>query len=173
MYKSIITFCTLLVYVVIVSCNNNKPQPLSKDITKSAIIINGKKDSVINNPQKKYGNATVAEPCVKCLIQAIQRTANYKASVASSAASGVNYIVNWEQGAPPADRTGKHSTTNALRLDVTKSDHPGDTIASFIYNNAVSKLFFVNNGNNVELSINEADLMLIRNKCFWGVTSSK
>jgi hypothetical protein len=163
----------LLLFAACLSCNNNKPKPTSNDITKTVVAVNGKKDSVVNNPQKNYGNATVAEPCVKCLIQVVQSTYKYKASVKSSPAAGITYIVNWAEGTPPADTSGKHSNTNALRLDVLDKGASKDKIASFIYNNTLSKLFFVATNNNIEIKLAEMDLRLIRNRCYWGVASSK
>jgi len=107
----------LLCCIVCNSCNN-KPKAVSADVTKTAVTVNGKKDSVSNNPKKNYGNATVADPCVKCLIKVIQSTADYKTAVASKSANNISYVVNWAEGANTGDTTNKRSATNGLKLDV-------------------------------------------------------
>lgn len=162
-------FCVICCY----SCNSDKPKSVSDDITKTEVTVNGQKDSVINNPQKKYGNATVAEPCVKCLIQVIQNTIDYKVAIASKSTKDLKYIVNWTETSPPPDTSIKHSTTNGLKVDILEKNDANTKFASFIYDNSTSKLYFVlNNGKN-EVNLNKADLKKIRNKCYWGVASSR
>lgn len=163
----------LLYYIVCVSCNNNKPKPASEDVTKTAVTVNDHKDSVTNNPEKKYGNATVADPCVKCLIQVVQSTEEYKTAVIAKSAGNLNYIVNWVKGATPGDTTNKRNVTNALKLDVMEKGVVNNKIASFIYDNSLSKLYLAGNGKNTELKVDTIAIKKIRMKCFWGVASSK
>jgi hypothetical protein len=162
----------LLCYIVCSSCNN-KPKAISADVTKTAVAVNGKKDSVSNNPKKNYGNATVADPCVKCLIQVIQNTADYKTAVASKSANNISYVVNWAEGANTGDTTNKRSATNGLKLDLMEKGTANNKIASFIYDNSLSKLFLVADSHNIEVKVDSISLKKIRNKCYWGVASSK
>lgn len=171
MSRSLLIMIALLI-IVCCSCNN-KPKPVSNDITKTAVTVNGKKDSVINNPQKNYGNATVAEPCVKCLIQVIQHTVEYKASMASKSINKIKYVVNWAEATQPANVTNKRKTTSGLKIDVVEKETPDNKIASFIYDNSRSKLFFIDNSKETDVKIDKSDLKNIRNKCYWGVSSSK
>ncbi|MEO6632077.1 MAG: hypothetical protein ABIN13_10160, partial [Mucilaginibacter sp.] len=85
------------------ACNHSRPKPISNDVTKTAVSVNGKKDSVINNPQKNYGNATVSEPCVKCLMEIIHATNNYKLITASVPSQNISYEVNWITSSKPVD----------------------------------------------------------------------
>jgi hypothetical protein len=163
----------ILYYIVCVSCNNNKPKPTSTDITKTAVTVNCHKDSISNNPEKKYGNATVADPCVKCLIQVVQGTEEYKAAVIAKSAGNLNYIVNWVKGADTGDTTNKRSVTNGLKLDVMEKGAVNNKIASFIFDNSLSKLFLAGNSKNIELKVDSNAIKKIRMKCYWGVASSK
>jgi hypothetical protein len=173
MLRSVVKISALLlVYIVCNSCNN-KPKAVSGDVTKTAITINGKKDSVINNPQKNYGNATVAGPCVKCLIQVIQSTGEYKKAVASKPATAISYVVNWAEGANVGDAANKRSSTNGLKLDVMEKGAARNKIASFIYDNSLSKLFLAGNKDNIEVKVDSISLKKIRDKCYWGVASGK
>jgi hypothetical protein len=171
MSRSLLIIAVLLI-IVCSSCNN-KPKPISNDVTKTTVTVNGKKDSVINNPQKNYGNATVAEPCVKCLIQVVQHTVEYKASIASKSVGEIKYVVNWAEATQPENVTNKRKGTNGLKIDVVEKETPNDNIASFIYDNSSSKLYFIDNGKETDAKIDKRDLKNIRNKCYWGVASSK
>jgi hypothetical protein len=171
MSRSLLIMAVLLI-IACCSCNN-KPKPVSNDITKTAVTVNGKKDSVINNPKKNYGNATVAEPCVKCLIQVVQHTVEYKASMASKSISEIKYVVNWAEATQPTNVTNKRKVTNGLKIDVVEKETPDNKIASFIYDNSHSKLYFIDNSKKTDVEIDKSDLKNIRNKCYWGVASSK
>ncbi|MEB0262711.1 MULTISPECIES: hypothetical protein [unclassified Mucilaginibacter] len=166
----------LLVPVIIIlmaSCQNNKPKPTSAD-GKTTITINGKKDSVLNNPEKNYGNATVAEPCVKCLIKVIQTTPDYKKIVANKAADKISYVINWDNGDKATDSINtKHTPINSLKIDVVENTTVKNKLASFNYNNKLSKLSFMSDDTVIDEKISEPSLKTIRNKCFWGVASSK
>ncbi|RYU92518.1 hypothetical protein EWM62_03545 [Mucilaginibacter terrigena] len=172
MYRSILPLWIMLC-VAFISCNNNKPKPVSDDITKTAVTVNQKKDSVINNPKKNYGNATVAEPCVKCIIGVIQKTIDYKVVTSSRSTKDIYYVVNWIEGAQPQDTTNKKKATNSLKVEILEKNATNPKVASFIYDNSLSKLYFeLNNGKN-EVNIDKAELKLIRDKCYWGVASAK
>lgn len=173
MSRSIVKISALVLYYIVCSSCNNKPKAVSADVTKTAVTVNGKKDSVRNNPKKNYGNATVADPCVKCLIKVIQSTGDYKTAVASKSVTNISYVVNWAEGANTGDTTNKRSTTNGLKLDVMGKGATNNKIASFIYDNSLSKLFLVGNNHNTEVKVDSISLKNIRNKCYWGVASSK
>jgi hypothetical protein len=172
MYKSSCYFAAFAVLLICGSCNNPKPKPVSTNIAKTTVCVSGKKDSVINNPQKKYGNATVAEPCVKCLIEVVQTTPNYKAAVAKTPINRINYVLNWTNGTTMADTANSRSATNALKLDVVDKVLK-NSIATFIFDNSLSKLFNLSKGHKIELKIDSNGLKKIRTKCFWGVASGK
>jgi hypothetical protein len=160
-------------YMVCFSCKNNKPKLTSTDATKTAVTVNGKKDSVSNNPEKKYGNATVADPCVKCLIQVVQSTEEYKAAVTAKSAGDVNYVVNWTKGKNTDNTVNKRGVTNSLQLDVMKKGDATRKIASFIYDNSLFKLYMLGKSVNSVIKVDTIAIRKIRMKCFWGVASSK
>lgn len=169
---SIIT--VIMFFTALAACNRNKPKPVSSNIVKQAVLVNGKKDSVINNAKKNYGNATVSEPCVKCLIQVVQSTNDYKTSIAGVSPKNMIYNVNWVQAEGLQDTTNGKGSTSALRLDVVKKGSNNKVLSSFIYDNSLGKLYFLNNVSNNgrnELKINQIALKRIRNACYWGVAS--
>jgi hypothetical protein len=173
MYKLSGYFAAFAFLITCSSCNNAKPKPVSNNISKTAVCVSGKKDSVINNPQKKYGNATVAEPCVKCFIEIVQTTPNYKAAVANAPSNMISYVLNWTKGTTKADTANNRSATNALKLDVVNKSIKGSVLATFIFDNSLSKLFTIHKGSKIELKIDKVDLQKIRDRCFWGVASGK
>ncbi|QHS57017.1 hypothetical protein GWR56_16255 [Mucilaginibacter sp. 14171R-50] len=170
--KKPILIIGLSLCIASISCNNHKAKPVSNDIAKTAVTVNGKKDSVINNPQKNYGNATVAEPCVKCLLDIIQKTTDYKSLVASRQAKDITYKVNWVESSQPQDTTNKRPATNGLKVDIMEKSARDPKIASFIYDNSSSKLFFEVNKGKTEVKVDNPGLKMIRQKCFWNVASS-
>jgi hypothetical protein len=48
-------------------------------------------------------------------------------------------------------------------------------ISSFIYDNSLARLYFIDNklNNQMEVKISDNDLKRIRNGCYWGVASSR
>lgn len=52
MSRSIVKISALVLYYIVCSSCNNKPKAVSADVTKTAVTVNGKKDSVRNNPKK-------------------------------------------------------------------------------------------------------------------------
>jgi hypothetical protein len=174
MSKSVSIITVIVFFIALTVCNRNKPKPVSSNIVKQAVLVNGKKDSVINNSKKNYGNATVSEPCVKCLIQVVQSTNNYKTSIAGVAPKKMIYNVNWVKAEGLQDTTNGKGSTSALRLDVVEKGLNNKLLSSFIYDNSLAKLYFLKNESkksNNELKINEIALKKIRNACYWGVAS--
>ena len=109
-------FFVALVTIGLSACNQEKAKPkaVSKDITKTTVVVANKKDSVYNNPEKKYGTATVSDPCVKCLLQVIQGSKSFKANTASLSAQDINYTVNWVKATDPALQPDTSDKTNAV-----------------------------------------------------------
>jgi hypothetical protein len=160
--------------IVFASCNQNKPKPVSKNLTKTAVLINNKKDSVINNPKKNYGNATIAEPCIKCLIQAVQADSHYKASINGIPAKNLLYIANWVTTGNVADTANSKSATSGLRLDVVDKVSNDKKLASYIYDNSLARFYYLQKNSSVkkiQVNANDASLKRIRNACYWGVAS--
>ncbi|TSD66579.1 hypothetical protein FFF34_004005 [Inquilinus sp. KBS0705] len=175
MIRSIFTVIALGILLLLASCKQNKPKPVSKDINKTSVVVNGKKDSVINNSYKNYGNATVAEPCVKCLIQVIQNDAHYKQSIVSKPVNTIKYVVNW-MPSEKADTAKRRGATSAIKVDVIDKAGAERKLSTFIYDNSLAKIYFVDyTANNTKIEVNtEANtLKRIRNSCYWGVSSSK
>ncbi|MFD0767254.1 hypothetical protein ACFQZI_20530 [Mucilaginibacter lutimaris] len=173
MNKLTLYFMLPAIILLSVSCQNNKPQPTSTD-GKTAVTVNGKKDSVLNNPAKNYGNATVAEPCVKCVIKIVQATAHYKMIVANKDAGKISYVVNWDSSDRSTGSThAKDTTINSLKIDVIENNAEKNKLATFKYDNNLTKLQFVSDDAVIDEKISDSDLKLIRNKCFWGVASNK
>ncbi|MEO3403693.1 hypothetical protein AAFN85_07305 [Mucilaginibacter sp. CAU 1740] len=166
-----------LVFCAVMACKQPKSQSVSNDTSKTAVAVDGKTDSVINNPGKKYGNATVAEPCVKCLLQVIQDSKSYKENTEDVPAQDINYTINWVKASAPAlsaDSTGK---ANGIRVDVKKDENGEDThLCSYVYNNTSGTMYLLNSENKYQhevSSITPAILKKIRNSCYWGVASGK
>lgn len=167
---------TLLLFAAVLatSCNNNKPKPISKNITKTTVTVDGKKDSVTNNPQKNYGTATISDPCTKLLLQNIQSSDNFKSLTAGKQASSISYTINWVKAAEPKMRSNGGKITNGIEVAVNeKKGQTKNKIGSYIYNNEDAKLYDVNkDGQYDELDkVDSVALKQIRNGCYWGVAS--
>jgi hypothetical protein len=174
MSKLVSIITVVVFFIALAACNRNKPKPVSSNIVKQAVLVNGKKDSVINNPEKNYGNATVSEPCVKCLIQVVQSTNSYKTSIAGVAPQSMIYNVNWVKAEGLQDTTNGKGSTSALRVDVVEKGSNNKTLSSFIYDNSLTKLYFLNISSKsakIELKTDSVLLKKIRNACYWGVAS--
>lgn len=172
-------FFILLTAIATSACNQPKakPLPVSKDITKTAVQVAGKKDSVFNNPQKNYGPATVAEPCVKCLLQVIQDSKSFKDNTASLSSQDINYTVNWVKASDPSLKPDTSNKTNAVRVDVKKIEDGEDKkLCSYVYNNTDGTMYLINAQNKMEHAVSSITpelLKKIRNSCYWGVASGK
>jgi hypothetical protein len=172
LFKPCIYFCFLIISIV--ACQQSKPKLASKDISKTTVTVGGKKDSVINNPHKKYGAATVGDPCVKCLLAVIQESKSYKENTVGLSPQNINYTINWVKASAPAlsDTSNK---TNGIRVDVKKDENGEDTrLCSYVYNNTSGTMYLLNAENKYQReisSITPAILKKIRNSCYWGVAS--
>ena len=169
--------CFCIMMMALSACEHARPKPISKDITKTTMQVAGKKDSVINNPQKNYGTATVAEPCVKCLLQVIQASKSYKQNTASISSQNITYIVNWIKASAPAEPASKSNMTDGLKIDVRKNeDGEEHNLCSYAYNNKTGTMYLLNNEGEYQQpisSITSEILKKIRNSCYWGVASGK
>jgi len=158
------------------ACNHPKPKPVSNDVTKTAVAVNGKKDSVINNPQKNYGNATVSEPCVKCLLDVVQNAGSYKKSTNGISPQSIIYDVNWITSKKPLDLGDDIQIINGMRIDVEqKAGDRRKNISTYAYNNAEGRVYLSVGAKKYEIdtSVGDTSVKKIRNACFWGVSSAK
>jgi hypothetical protein len=175
MMNKIHSLIPLIVAVVLSSaCNQNKPKPLSKNITKTTVVVNNKKDSVINNPQKNYGSATISDPCAKLLLQNIQASDSFKTITAGKTPSNITYTLNWVKAETPKIRSNGSKITNGIEVVVNdKSSGAKNKIGSYIYNNQDAKLYYINNSNQYDEmdKVDTTALKQIRNGCYWGVAS--
>lgn len=160
----------------LMACNQSKPKPVSNNITKTTVTVNGKKDSVINNTEKNYGNATVSEPCVKCLIGMIQQTKNYKVATAAAEPQNIIYNVNWITSSKPVALGDGSKIINGMAIDInSKDDGTLKKLTTYLYNNENAQVYLLNAANKftADSKIDSASLKRIRNACFWGVPSAK
>jgi hypothetical protein len=163
-------------FIVLAGCDRSKPKPISNNITKTTVVVNGHKDSVINNPQKNYGNATVSEPCVKVLIGVIQLTKNYKMLTTKVDPQNLIYNVNWITSSKPVAIGDNGQIVNGMAVDIKlKDDGSQKKLTTFLYNNENARIYMLNSQNkyDVDSKVDPASLKQIRNACFWGVASSK
>jgi hypothetical protein len=169
----------LPIAIALTACTQQpaKPKAVSKDITKTAVQVDGKKDSVYNNPDKNYGPATVGEPCVKCLLEVIQQSKSFKDTTANLASQAINYTVNWVKAADPQPKPDTSTKTNAVRVDVKKIEDGEDKqLCSYVYNNVTGTMYLINKQNKLEHAVSNITPQLlkkIRNSCYWGVASGK
>jgi hypothetical protein len=168
-------FCVLI--IALCACSNSKSKPVSNDISKTTVLVAGKKDSVINNPQKNYGTATVADPCVKCLLQVIQTSKSYKENTVSVLPQNITYTVNWIRASAPAEPENNSKVTNGLKVDVRQNeDGEEKKLCSYVYNNENGSMYLLDSQNKYQQevsSVTPAILKKIRNSCYWGVASGK
>jgi hypothetical protein len=160
----------------LICCNRSKPKPVSKDITKMTVTVNGKKDSVINNPEKNYGNATVSEPCLKCLLRVIHKTDRYKKLTSAIPPQNIIYDVNWITSSHPMDIGNDTKIVNGMAIIINwKEGGIPKKVTTFLYNNENARLYLLNNQNKFDsdVLISDTSLKKIRNSCFWGVASAR
>ena len=178
LYPMPLRHCILLACATIVlfACKHFKPKPVSDDITKTTVTIGGKKDSVINNPEKNYGNATVSSICVKCLLGVIQNTDSYRQLTAHPAQKNIVYDVNWITSKTPV-AIGRFGTiVNGMQVAV--NENAGGlkkTLTTYLYNNE-NAAFYLKSGDNSYNKVLNADsvsLQKVRRSCFWGVASDR
>ncbi|WCT14762.1 hypothetical protein [Mucilaginibacter jinjuensis] len=174
MMKNIHSFTLLLFAAAVVASCGNNPKPISKNITKTTVTVNDKKDSVINNPQKNYGTATISDPCTKLLLQNIQASDHFKSLTAGKPAASISYTINWVKAAEPKMRSNGGKITNGIEVAVNeKKDKTKSKIGSYIYNNEDAKLYNANKAGQYDVldKVDSAALKQIRNGCYWGVAS--
>jgi len=174
--KNLMYLFAITAVTVVAACNNGKPRPVSTDVTKTAVAVNGKKDSVINNPQKNYGNATVSEPCVKCLLKVIENAGSYKKATSGIAHQAIIYNVNWITSKKPLDLGGNVQIINGMQIDVEqKTGNEKKNISTYAYSNAEGRIYLSVTAGKYQIDQNVSDTSLkkIRNACFWGVSSAK
>jgi hypothetical protein len=167
---------TGLLLAGLAACDHPKPKPVSNNITKTVVTVNGKKDSVINNPEKNYGNATVSDPCVKCLLQVIQKTDSYKKITAQIPQQKIIYDVNWITSTKPKEIGDGSKIVNGMEIDVNEKTNSKPTaITIFLYNNATARFYLLNSEHKFDndAQVDTVSLKKIRNSCFWGVASAK
>lgn len=169
--------CIGIISITFFACDQSKPKPVSNDISKTAVQVARKKDSVINNPQKKYGAATVADPCVKCLLQVIQTSKSYKEKTASVSPQDITYTVNWIKASAPAEPADGTTTTNGLKVDVRENNNGEEKkLCSYLYNNQSGSMYLLDSQNKYQREVSSVTpeiLKKIRNSCYWGVASAK
>jgi hypothetical protein len=166
----------IFILMMVAACNHSKPKPISNNITKTTVTVDGKKDSVINNTQKNYGNATVSEPCVKCLIAVIQNTDSYKKLTGALPPQKIIYAVNWITSTKPRAIGNRNRIINGMAVDVNqKTGTETQRMITYLYNNADSRLYLINSKNKFDggITVGDTSLTKIRNSCFWGVASAK
>ncbi len=169
----------LVISIVTTACSQPEKKPLSvsKDTTKTTVQVVGKKDSVINNPQKHYGSATVGDPCVKCLLQIIQESKSYKESTINLSPQDINFTVNWVKASDPALTPDTSNKTNGVRVDVKRIEEGEDKkLCSYVYNNTNGTMYLINGQNKLEHAVSSITpdlLKKIRSSCYWGVASGK
>ena len=167
---------TVWTAALLTSCRHSRPKPVSNDITKTTVTVSGKKDSVLNNPEKNYGNASVSDICVKCLLQTVQATGSYKKAIQNKSPRKIIYDVNWITSKAPKDLGNGKQIVNGMQIDVNdKSGNKPHTVASFLYNNEDAQFYLRDKQNNYTLDskVDSLTLIKIRNSCFWGVASAK
>jgi len=162
-------FVLLSFFIGLTACDHSKPKPISNNITKTTVVVNGKKDSVINNPQKNYGNATVSEPCVKVLIGVIQLSKSYKTLTIKVDPQNLIYNINWITSSKPVAIGDSGQIVNGLAIDIKlKDDGSQKKLTTFLYNNENAQIYLLNSQNkyDVDSKVDPALLKQIRNACF-------
>jgi hypothetical protein len=160
--------------VILLACNHSADKPVSNNITKTTVTVNGRKDSVLNNQEKNYGNATVADPCVKCLLAIIQQSSDYKTATAKASAKSIIYAFDWITSKTPQQINGGQINSGMRVSVMQKTGDQKDNLAIFLYNNENSKLYNKEAKTATDtISIDSISKKRIRNSCFWGVASSK
>ncbi len=163
-----------LLYILTAACTH-QPKPISKNIAKTTVSVDGKKDSVINNPQKNYGSATIPDVCAKTLLQNIQATPTFKHITSGINSVNLDYVINWVKAENPGLKSNGGKITNGIQVAVIrKTENAKQKLGSYIYNNADGLLYYVNNKNQFDkLETDSNALKQMRNGCYWGVASHK
>ena len=165
----------LFVLCIAATACTHSPKPISKNISKTTISVDGTKDSVINNPQKNYGTATIPDICAKTLLAYIQTEAGFKKITNGISAANLDYIMNWVKAENPELKSNGGKITNGIQvLIMNKAGKPTQKLGSYIYNNEDGQLYFINTKNQFDkLNADSNALKKMRNGCYWGVASHK
>jgi hypothetical protein len=156
-----------------VSCRH-KPKAESKDYTKIRVADNGHKDSVIDNKPRLY-NASIPDPCLKCVIAAVRNTGQLNQYVTSPDSSKITYEVDWASG-PKLKDSLKTAGSGLIVHVFRKLPAKKDTLATFTFDNVTGQMYFISDRGGSHQQIIKLDSISrikIRNSCFWGVASSK
>src|ERR1700753_1857195 len=159
--------------LLIIACNHTKPKPVSDDIHKQAVSVNGTKDSVINNSKQNYGNeATVSSPCVKCLLGIIQKNDAFRKLTVGIPPANVIYNINWITSKNPVEIDSTIKINNGMSVKVQQKNAGAlQMLVTYLYNNQNSRFYLLNRQNKYDhdVAIDSLSLKLVRNSCFWGV----
>ena len=163
----------LLAIVLSGSCRH-KQKAESKDYTRVKLVDSGHKDSVIDNKPRLY-NASIPDPCLKCVIAAVRNTSQLKQYVTSPDSSKIVYEVDWASG--PKLQDSLKTAGSGLIVHVLKKN-PGkkDILAVFTFDNVTGQMYFINDhGGSYQqlIKLDTNSRLRIRNACFWGVASGK
>jgi hypothetical protein len=166
----------LYVLVSLAACNS-KPKPVSNNIHRQAVTVNGKKDSVINNSRQNYGDvATVPDVCIKCLLAIIQQTGHYQKFTLAVPSQNIIYNINWITSSNPVDIDSSLKINNGMSIKLQLKDGGSPKmLATYLYNNQNARFYLLNTQNKYDedVKVDSASLKSIRQKCFWGVASAK
>ena len=164
----------LLVYAcwisLILSACHHQPKAESKDYTKVKVSDSGHRDSVVDNKARLY-NASIPDPCLKCIVAAVRQTARVQPYVSAADSSKIIYQVDWSSG-PKLDDTLKKAGSGLL-IHVFKKGNPGTLLAAFNFDNVKGRLYLINNQKQHQVVLDSTTRLKIRNSCFWGVASGK
>ena len=164
---------SLFAFVLSSGCRH-KEKAESKDYTKVSIADSGHKDSVIDNKPRLY-NASIPDPCLKCVIAAVRNTAQLKQFVTSPDSLKIIYEVDWASG--PKLKDSLKTAGSGLIVHVFKKvSVKKDMLASFTFDNVTGQMYFINDhgGSHQQLiKLDSISRLKIRNACFWGVASGK
>jgi TATA-binding protein-associated factor Taf7 len=160
---------TLLAIILLDSCRH-QPKAVSKDYTKVTVSDSGHRDSVVNNKQRLY-NASIPDPCLKCIIAAVRNTDQIKKFTGTADSSQVIYQVDWASG-PKLDDSVKKAGSGLL-IHVYKKGAQKTILAAFAFDNVIDQLYLINDQKQQQVPLDSATRIKIRRACFWGVASGK
>lgn len=160
--------------VVLSSGCRHKEKAESKDYTKVSIADSGHKDSVIDNKPRLY-NASIPDPCLKCVVAAVRNTTQLKQFVTSPDSLKIIYEVDWASG-PKLKDSLKTAGSGLIVHVFRKLTAKRDELATFTFDNVTGQMYIINDrgGSHQKLiKLDSLSKLKIRNACFWGVASGK
>lgn len=156
------------------SCNRHKPKPESKDYTKIEVVDSGHKDSIIDNKSRLY-NASLSDPCLKCVVAAVRKTKQLSKYVNSADSSKILFEINWSSG-PKLKDSLKAAGSGMIIKAFRKTPQGKATLAVFNFDNVTEQLYYIDDAVQKQQKLVKLDRLArlkIRNACFWGVASKK